>query len=290
MRYEGSIYRPPSEAYSLILQVTIGCAHNECTFCGMFKDKQFRIRPIEEVLEDLTVARSQHKYVEKIFLADGDALVLKNDYLLSLLNYIANNFPECKSIGIYASPQDVLRKTPEELVALKNAGLRIAYMGVESGSDLILKEIKKGVNSAQMVEAGRKLEEAGIKASVTFISGIGGKENWKEHAIASGLVISQMKPSYVGLLTLMVERGTPLYEDIKSGKFHLLSAEQVLTETYELISNINLDTKCVFRSNHASNYLSLAGDLPEDKEKLLNKIKSAMENTDMLKDERFRAL
>jgi radical SAM superfamily enzyme YgiQ (UPF0313 family) len=256
----------------------------------MFKDKQFRIRPIEEVLEDLVMARAQHKFVEKVFLADGDALVLSNDYLIKLLNYIRENFPECKSIGIYASPQDVLRKTSEELIALRDSGLRIAYMGVESGSNVVLKNIKKGVDSYQMIEAGRKLEDAGIKASVTFISGIGGKENWKEHAVESGKVISQMKPSYVGLLTLMVERGTPLYEDIKAGKFELLTAEQVLTETYELISNINLDSKCVFRSNHASNYLSLAGDLPQDKERLLKQIQNAMENTGMLKDERFRAL
>ena len=290
MRYEGNIYRPPSEAYSLILQVTIGCAHNECTFCSMFKDKEFRIRPIEDVLEDLKIARAQHKFVEKIFLADGDALVLKNDYLIKLLNYIADNFPECKSVGIYASPQDVLRKTPEELKELKNAGLKIAYMGVESGSDLILKEIKKGVTSAEMIMAGKKLEESGIKASVTFISGIGGREHWMEHAIESGRVISEMKPSYVGLLTLMVERGTPLYADIKAGTFKLLTAEELLKETFELVSNINLDKKCVFRSNHASNYLSLAGDLPDDKNNLLDKIKMAMENTGMLKDERFRAL
>ena len=290
MRYEGNIYRPPSEAYSLILQVTIGCAHNECTFCSMFKDKKFRIRPYHQVIEDLEVARLQHRFVEKIFLADGDALVLSNEYLLKLLSYININFPECKSIGIYASPQDVLRKTPEELRALNLAGLKIAYMGVESGSDRILASIKKGVTSAQMIEAGKMLEASGIKASVTFISGIGGKDNWKEHAIESGRVISEMEPSYVGLLTLMVEKGTPLYEDIKSGEFHLLTAEEVLLETFELISNITLNKKTIFRSNHASNYLSLKGDLPLDKEKLLSQIKSAMENTNLLKDERFRAL
>lgn len=290
MRYEGSIYRPPSEANSLILQVTIGCAHNECTFCSMFKDKEFRIRKLSDVLVDLDSARRAYRRVEKIFLADGDALVLKNADLLVILEHIAKLFPECRRVGIYASPQDVLRKTPEELKALYDHGLGIAYMGVESGSSAVLKAIKKGVTPEQMVEAGRKLEASGIQASVTFISGIGGREGWKEHAISSGKIISAMEPSYVGLLTLMVERGTELELDIRSGKFQVLTPEEVLVETYELLQNIHVTKTCVFRSNHASNYLSLAGDLPRDQERLLSQIKKAMTNLGMLKDERFRAL
>ena len=290
MRYEGNIYRPPSEANSLILQVTIGCAHNACTFCSMFKDKEFRIRKLSDVLLDLDSARQSYGRVEKIFLADGDALVLKNTDLIAILKHIAALFPECRRVGIYSSPQDVLRKTPEELKELYAQGLGIAYMGVESGSGAILQAIKKGVTPEQMIEAGRKLEASGIKASVTFISGIGGRERWKEHAIESGRIISAMEPSYVGLLTLMVECGTELELDIRSGIFQVLTPEEVLAETYELIQNIHVTKTCVFRSNHASNYLSLAGDLPKDQDRLLAQIKKAMNNLGMLKDERFRAL
>ena len=290
MRYEGNIFRPPSEAYSLILQVTIGCAHNACTFCSMYKDKQFRVRNMQEILEDLDMARKRYKRVEKFFLADGDAMVLKNRDLLIILDKIKSDFPECERVGIYASPQDILRKTPEELVELRKHGIGIAYMGGESGSAQILKDIKKGVNPEQMVEACNKINDAGIASSVTFISGLGGKEMWREHAIETGKIISRMNPSYVGLLTLMVEPAAPLYQDIKSGKFEILSPEEVLVETTEMIKHIDVKRNCVFRSNHASNYLSLKGNLPQDKEKLLRQLQMALQNTGMLKDERFRML
>jgi len=193
-------------------------------------------------------------------------------------------------VGIYAAPHDIIRKTPQELKQLRENGLGIAYMGVESGSAEILKAVKKGVTPDEMVEACQKLNEAGIQSSVTFISGLGGKDNWKEHAVESGKLISRMEPSYVGLLTLMVEREAPLYKDIKTGKFELLSPEEVLIETAELIKNIELKKKCVFRSNHASNYISLRGDLPFDKEKLLKTIAGALKYTERIKDERFRML
>ncbi len=290
MRYEGNIFRPPSEAYSLILQVTIGCSHNLCTFCSMYKDKQFRIRRVEEVLEDLNNARIHYKEVRRIFLADGDALVLKTNELLRILDKINELFPECRRVGIYASPQDILRKTPEELKLLFEHGLGIAYLGVESGSGEILRTIKKGVSPEEMVESGRIVNESGIELSMTLISGLGGKEKWKEHAVKSGNIISKINPRYVGLLTLMLEPGTELYDDIKEGRFQLLSPEEVLLETEEMIKNIKGVTECIFRSNHASNYLSLKGTLPYDKERLLAEIESAKRNTGMLKDERFRML
>ncbi len=290
MRYEGNVFRPPSEAYSLIVQATIGCAHNDCTFCSMYKDKKFRIRNIDEVLEDFDIARRRYRYIEKVFLADGDALVLSNESLMRILDKIHNTLPECQRVGIYAAPHDIIRKTPQELKQLRENGLGIAYMGVESGSAEILKAVKKGVTPDEMVEACQKLNEAGIQSSVTFISGLGGKDNWKEHAVESGKLISRMEPSYVGLLTLMVEREAPLYKDIKTGKFELLSPEEVLIETAELIKNIELKKKCVFRSNHASNYISLRGDLPFDKEKLLKTIAGALKYTERIKDERFRML
>lgn len=290
MRYEGNIYRPPSEAYSLIVQVTIGCAHNKCTFCNMFREKNFRVRNIEEVLEDLDSARNYYSRVGRIFLADGDALVLKNEKLMVILNHIRKTFPECERVTIYGTPQDVLRKSHEELVELREAGLQIIYIGAESGSDKVLKNICKGATRAELIEAVRKIEAAGIKASVTFISGMGGKENWEEHAIETGTMISEMEPSYVGLLTLMVEREVPLYQDIQSGKFQLLSAEEVVAETLLMLKHANVNKKCVFRSNHASNYVSLRGDLPNDKEDMMALLRRAMEDHNMFKDERFRML
>jgi len=290
MRYEGSIYRPPSEAYSLIVQVTIGCAHNDCTFCSMFKDKQFRVRNVEEVLQDLTTARKTYKHVEKIFLADGDALVLTNEKLLVILNKIAELFPECDRVGIYGTPQDVNKKSLAELEELKDAGVGIIYIGAESGNDQVLADIKKGATRKEIIEAIKKIEESGIKSSVTFISGLAGRDNWEKHAIDSGTMISETQPSYVGLLTLMVEQMAPLYQDILSGKFKKLTPEEVVAETALLLKNVNVEKTCVFRSNHASNYVSLRGDLPMDKEKMLGQLRAAMENKGMLKDERFRAL
>lgn len=290
MRYEGSIYRPPSEAHSLILQVTIGCSHNNCTFCSMYKDKKFRIRNISDVLEDLDYARKHYRGTTRVFLADGDALVLKTDDLIKILDRIKENFPECERVGIYASPQDILRKSLEDLKLLHEHGLGIAYLGVESGSPEILKAIKKGVTPEEMVEAGKKINASGIDLSMTLISGLGGKHNWKEHAVKSGEIISKINPKYVGLLTLMLEPGTELYNDIRQGRFEVLSPEEVLLETKEMIKNIEGVSDCVFRSNHASNYLSLRGTLPQDKERLLKQIEMAKEDTGMLKDERFRML
>lgn len=290
MRYEGSIYRPPSEANSLIVQVTIGCSHNKCTFCGMYKDKQFRIRPVAEVLEDLEWAAQHYGRTEKIFLADGDALVLPNKILTVILDRISILFPLCKRIGIYGSPQDVLRKSPGELRELSQKGIGIIYIGAESGSDRVLEQIKKNATADQITEAVRKVEDSGIKASVTFISGLAGRDGWQEHATESGKMISKMEPSYVGLLTLMIEPGTEMYDNIRSGRFQLLTAQEVLAETELLIQNINVKKTCVFRSNHASNYLSLRGDLPKDKDVLLRQINKAKENPEMLKEEMFRLL
>lgn len=290
MRYEGNIFRPPSEAYSLIIQVTIGCTHNKCTFCSMFKDKQFRVREVKEVLEDLETARRSYRNVEKIFLADGDALCLSNNKLLVILERIKKLFPECKRVGVYGSPQDVLAKTPEELVELHKNGIGIIYIGAESGSDQVLKDINKGVTRAQLIEAVQKIEASGINASVTFISGLAGPERWEEHALESASMISEMQPSYVGLLTLMVDPAAPIYDEITAGRFKILSAEEVLAETMLMLKNINVTRTCVFRSNHASNYVSLKGELPTDKDRMVNQLRAALKNSSLIKDERFRAL
>ncbi|MDD2301503.1 MAG: radical SAM protein [Eubacteriales bacterium] len=290
MQYEGMVYRPPSEAYSLIIQITIGCSHNECTFCSMFKDKQFRVRKPEEIRADLTEARGYYKRVDRIFLADGDALCLATDKLMSILDLIRELFPECRRVGIYGSARDVLRKTPEELIRLKEAGLGIVYLGAESGSPQILKAINKNATREELIESVQRIEASGLRSSVTFISGIGGRALWQEHALMTASMISEMQPYYASVLTLMVEPAAPIYEDIRAGRFELLTPVEVMAEMECLLENIHVTRKCVFRSNHASNYLSLKGDLPEDRERMLAQVRAAKENTAMLKEEYFRAL
>lgn len=290
MRYEGDIYRPPSEAYSLLIQVTIGCSHNKCTFCSMFKSKQFRVRQVSEVMEDLETARATYRKVERIFLCDGDALCLATDKLLVILDRIKELFPECRRVSVYGSAKDVLRKSQQELRTLSEHGMGMVYLGAESGSDKVLADICKGVSRDEMIEVVHRIEDAGIPASVTFISGLAGKEGWEDHAIETGKIISEMNASYVGLLTLMLDSRAPIVDKINRGELTLLSAEEVVAETYLLLKHANPSKECVFRSNHASNYVSLRGNLPFDKPRMMDQLQRAMENTGLLKDERFRML
>lgn len=289
MRYEGAVYRPPSEAYSLIIQVTIGCSHNKCTFCNMFKEKNFRIRKLEEIFEDLEMAREYYSTVKRIFLADGDALILKTEDLEKILLKIKELFPECERIGIYGTPKDIIRKSEEDLIRLREKGLSIVYLGVESGSDEVLKEIKKGATSQDMIKAGEKIKKLGIKLSVTLISGLGGKEKWKEHAVESAKVISAINPDYLGLLTLIVERGTEMETRVQNGGITLLSPKEVMVETRELVRNLEVNN-CVFRSNHASNYAPLAATLNNEKERLLNQLDELIEGAYGFKNEFYRRL
>ena len=289
MRYEGSLYRPPSEAYSLIVQATIGCTHNKCTFCSMYKDKQFRVRTLEEIIEDFKIARERYKSVKKVFIADGDALAIKTEELIEMFSFIRENFPECERIGIYGSPKSILSKDQEDLKKLKSLGLGIIYLGVESGSEKILRNINKGVTREEMIQAGKKVVDSGIKLSITLISGIGGKENSLDHSLETAKIINEINPSYVGLLTLIVEEGTPLSEDVKLDKFQLLTPKEILLETKKMVENIDVDN-CVFRSNHASNYISLKGTLPQDKELILAQISDGLEISNLEEKDLFRRL
>lgn len=288
MKYEGSIYRPPSEARSLIVQVAVGCAHNKCTFCSMYKDKSFRIKSWEEIKEDLDEARETYRYIKRIFLADGDAIVLPAKKLIQILDYIKEIFPECERVGIYAAPKDILLKSEEDLKALKESGLGIVYIGIESGDDQILKDIEKGVSSSEIISSGQKLKAAQIPISITLISGIGGKEKTKEHAIQSARVVNRINPEYVSFLTLMLEEGTPLYEDWQNDKFSLLSPKEALEEIRLFIENTDLKGS-IFRANHASNYISLGGILNEEKDELLKNIDEAL-SEDFFKPEHLRGL
>ncbi|WP_352405086.1 radical SAM protein [Sporanaerobacter acetigenes] len=289
MRYEGTLYRPPSEAYSLIVQATIGCSQNRCTFCSMYKEKDFRIRKTRDIVEDLILGRQEYRKVEKIFLADGDALIIKTEELLKILEKIKTIFPECKRVGIYASPKSILGKSTGELIELRKSGLGIVYMGVESGSDLILEKIKKGVNSSEMIAAGKKIKEAEIPLSITLISGLGGKEYSMEHGVESARVVNEMNPDYIGLLTLLVEEGTELYDDVWNERFKLLAPKEVLLETREFVQRLNLDN-CIFRSNHASNYVALGGTLNKDKNLILEQIKEGLKMEGLEEGEIFRRL
>lgn len=290
MRYVGDIYRPPSEAYSLLVQVTIGCSHNKCTFCNMFKEKQFKVRNPEEVLEDLAWARSHYSRVERIFLCDGDALCLANHKLIRILDYIRENFPECGRVTTYGRATDALRKTDEELRELREHGMTMVYLGAESGSARVLEMVNKGETREQLIQGVKRLENAGIKTSVTFISGLAGPDMWEEHAIETGKMIAEMNASYVSLLTLMLQPPAPMLEDYRSGKFKLLSPEEVLAETCLMLKYAKPSKPCVFRSNHASNYVSLRGNLPADNENMIASLKRCMEDRGLLKDERFRMI
>jgi len=289
MRYEGNVYRPPSEAYSLIVQATIGCAHNTCAFCSMYKDKTFRARPTGDVIKDLREARGLYHRIERVFLADGDALVLANGKLLTLLAEIKSLFPECGRVSIYGTPQDALRKTPEELRALAGAGLGIIYLGAESGDDEVLRRIEKGATADEIITAVRKVEDAGLAASVTFISGLGGAGLSERHAIGCARVITEAAPSYAALLTLLLEPGAPMYGDLQSGRFEFMPPEQIAEETMQLLERARPEKDCVFRSNHASNYVPLKGVLPRDNDRLITTLRAALADG-AFKNDRFRML
>lgn len=288
MRYEGSVYRPPSEADSLIVQLTIGCARNTCTFCSMYKDKTFRVRPLEEVTADLTEAKSRYAAVRRVFLADGDALVVKTPDLLTILESIAELFPGCERVSLYGAPADVLGKSREELASLREAGIKMIYIGAESGSDQVLSNVKKGVSAAEISEAGRRLREAGIAVSMTLISGLGGRPLLDEHAVQSARLISAVRPEYVGFLTLSLEPGTPLTEDVLAGRFVPISPGETAEEMRLFLRAVDSEGT-VFRSNHASNYFSLAGTLNADRAAMLAQVDRVIERG-RYKPEMFRGL
>ncbi|WP_418234448.1 radical SAM protein [Butyricicoccus sp.] len=288
MRYEGRVFRPPSEAYSLIVQVTVGCSHNKCTFCDMYKEKRFHLRKLEDVLEDFNIARRQYRYIERVFLADGDALIRKTEDLAAILKHIRKIIPECRRVTSYGSPKSILTKSPEDLALLHSLGLEMIYLGLESGNEQVLKHINKGVTVEDIVRAGQMVKDAGMKLSVTAISGLGGTEMWKEHAIDTAKAFSRMKPDYIGLLTLMFEGDVPLRRECEEGKFHLLTAPQVAKETLLMLEHIDSEGS-VFRSNHASNYLTLKGTLNRDREAMCEQIRTALERGGY-KKEYFRAL
>ncbi len=288
--YEGSIFRPPSEANSLILQATIGCSHNRCTFCGTYREKSFRIKSFDELKRDVEIVLPYYQNIDRIFLADGNALVIPTPELIKVLKFLYGKFSRLKRVGSYACPGDLLKKSVIELKQLRKAGLRIIYLGLESGSDKILKSVRKGALSKHMINGAKKVKEAGIKLSIIMILGLGGKTDSEEHARESARVINAMDPDYVGALTLMVVEGTEIAQLLKKGEFELLEPYEIFQELRILIENLDV-TNTVFRANHASNYIPVGGTFPQDKSQILKKLDKILASNDVsFKPEWLRAL
>ncbi len=290
VEYEGMVFRPPSEAYSMLLQVTVGCSHNKCTFCEMYKEKKiFKIKKDEQIMADIAIFAKNYRHVNRLFLCDGDAMIIPQKRLVRILREIKKQLPWVTRIGTYANSKSIAKKSVEEMKELKELGLGIAYMGLETGDDLTLKNINKGADSARMIEMGRKIRSAGIKLSITVLLGIAGRDRSTAHAQETGRVLSAIDPEYVGALSFMLTPGTPIYQDHLAGKFPVLEPNELLQELGLMISTTNL-TNGLFHSNHASNYLPIRAKLPEEKNETLELIEKALNGKVKLKPEHLRAL
>ncbi len=289
MHYEGNCIRPPSEAFSILLQVTVGCSHNKCTFCGTYTDKRFRIKDDSMILGDILFASKYMKRQDRVFLMDGDALIIPQKRLMWILDRIKEHLPWVRRVGAYANAKSIKMKTPEQLKDLKKNGLGILYLGVETGDEELLKKIRKGSSPQHLINMGRKVREAGIKLSVTVLLGIAGRERSLEHAKATGELLSGMDPNYVGALTVMLLPGTPLHEEFQNGAFEVPTEKELLLELREMIAHTNL-SRGLFFSNHASNYLPIKARLPKGKQVALDQIDSALKGDIALRPEWMRAL
>lgn len=287
--YQGMVIRPPSEANSILIQYTLGCSHNKCTFCPTYKDKRFTIKDEAIVSRDLDFAQKYCRRQDRLFLMDGDAMIVPQKRLVKVLDEIAEKLPWVKRVGIYANRKSVKMKSDRDLAELKEKGLGIVYYGVESGDDVTLERIRKGSTAEQLIAQGRRIVEAGIKLSVTVLLGIGGRERWLEHARATGDLLTEMDPDYVGALTVMVVPGTQLARDQASGAWELPDAMEILAELREMVRSTRL-SKGMFFSNHASNYLALKIRYPHGREEALQVIDAALSGQIDLKPEYLRAL
>ena len=290
MRYEGTIYRPPGEWKSYLLQVTVGCSQNTCTFCGMYKDKRFRVRSLEEIFEDIELARRAYGDVDRVFLCDGDAVAMDTEALLAVLERLYRTFPSLERVNAYAGPVSTLRKTEDELRALRRAGLARLYLGVESGSDAVLRAVRKGVDAAGMLEAGRRMVSAGFDVWTMVLIGLAGPgEASRAHALDTAALINAMGPRHLSALTYMPEAGTILGRAVERGEFRLLTAREALEETRLLLEHLEV-APLHFTSDHASNYLPLKGGLPEERGRLLHLLDQALAGERSVKPEYWRGL
>jgi len=288
MHYEGNIIRPPSEANSILLQVTVGCSHNKCTFCATYKGERFRIKSDDIIMADIAFAANHCRRQRRVFLCDGDALIIPQERMLKILMEIEKQLPWVTRVGLYANAKSIKMKTPDELNELKSHGVGIAYMGLETGDDVTLKNVKKGASSETMIQMGQKLRAAGIRLSITVLLGIAGKERSLVHARETGRVLSAIDPEYVGALSLMLIPGTSLNDDYESGTFPLLRPDEMLEELKAMIAATDL-SKGLFHANHASNYLPIKARMPRDKESTIELIDQALAGKVQLKPEYLRA-
>jgi radical SAM superfamily enzyme YgiQ (UPF0313 family) len=273
LNYDAPLYRPPSEANSLIFQVTLGCSFNECSFCDMYRSKEYSERTWDEVKGEIDMMAKIMPDTERVFLADGDAINLSTEYMVKILKYIREKFSSIERISCYAMPMNLLKKTPEDLQELHDAGLNMLYLGIESGSDIVLKKVTKGATSKTIIKACNKAKDVGFKLSCMVILGLGGKKYSKENAIETGKVISASKPDFVGALTLYLENGIKDEFMTKwGGEFVKIDDNESLAELELLVSNINAENQIVFRANHGSNAYNIAGTFPQDKDEMLEKI------------------
>jgi radical SAM superfamily enzyme YgiQ (UPF0313 family) len=289
MHYEGQIIRPPSEANSVLLQVTVGCSHNKCTFCGTYRGVRFRIKDDATIAGDIRFAAENLVFMKRVFLTDGDALIIPQPRLARILGWIREAMPWIQRVGVYGNAKSILRKSPEELAVLRGLGLGIVYLGLESGDADVLRAVHKGVSPERMIEAAERVRQAGIKLSVTALLGIAGRDRSIEHARATGEVLSAMDPSYVGVLTVMVLPNTELAVQVRQGGFQLPDSRELLLELREMLAGTNL-SRGLFLSNHASNYLALKVRMPKDKEAALAQIDRALSGEVALRPEWRRAL
>jgi radical SAM superfamily enzyme YgiQ (UPF0313 family) len=292
MRYSGNVIRPPSEADSLIVQVTYGCSNNTCDFCGTYLDKPFAVRPPHEVEEDVRgLHETAKRRVRRVFLADGDALALSTRRMLDVLALLHEELPQLERVSSYANARNLLAKPVEELQQIQAAGLELLYLGLESGDDQTLAAIHKGITVAEQIEGCRRASQAGIQLSVTAILGLAGAERSLEHATATGSAFSRIDPEYIGVLTLMLERGTAITQRVQSGELVLPDSLGMLAELRAMIAATDV-SDCLFRSNHASNYLPVGGKLPRDKQQMLTALDRVLAAPDLarLRPESWRLL
>lgn len=289
MHYEGTIIRPPSEALSILLQVTLGCSHNKCTFCGTYKDKRFTIKDDQTIMADIRFASKYMGNQHRLFLMDGDGLIIPQRKLVWILEMIKEHLPWVRRVGAYANAKSVKMKSDEDLLELKEKGLGILYLGVESGDNQTLRKVCKGTTAENLIKQGQRIKAAGIKLSVTVLLGIAGRANSLKHARATGRLLSAMDPNYIGALTVMILPNTPLDDDCRAGRFELPDTRELLLELREMLKHTHLSGG-LFMSNHASNYLPVKARLPKDREKTLALIDAALRGEIDLKPEWMRGL
>lgn len=292
MDYVGHVIRPPSEAYSMIIQVTVGCSHNMCTFCGTYKDQPFRVKDLATIKRDIDEATSWGHPFDKAFLADGDVLILPTETILEIIAYLRKKNPRITRIGVYGNTKAILKKTIRELKELRDAGVGIVYQGIESGNVEVLRHIQKGAFPRRMHETALKIREAGIQLSQTVLLGIGGTAMSEQHAVDTGALLGKMSPDFASALTVMLLPNTKLYQEFRAGTFVLPDKFGLLRELKLIVENMEVKRPCLFTSNHASNYLPLRANLPGDKRKIITLLDQVLAERDesILKPEYLRAL